>query len=95
MVGILAARWLVQLLARGFQENPDKLALTTLLARVMFPYLLFISLAALAMGILNAVRAFAAPVFSPLFLNIFIIIGAVWIAPYICRRSRRKRHEEP
>jgi putative peptidoglycan lipid II flippase len=83
MAGILAAPWLVQLLAPGFQDNPDKLALTTLLARVMFPYLLFISLAALAMGILNSVRAFAAPAFSPLFLNIFIIVGAVWLAPHL------------
>jgi putative peptidoglycan lipid II flippase len=81
LAGILAAPWLVQLLAPGFQENPDKLALTTLLARVMFPYLLFISLAALAMGILNSVRAFAAPAFSPLFLNIFIIVGALFVSP--------------
>ncbi|OQW33050.1 MAG: hypothetical protein A4E19_06815 [Nitrospira sp. SG-bin1] len=83
VIGILAAPWLVQLLAPGFHENPDKLTLTTLLARVMFPYLLFISLAALAMGILNSVRAFAAPAFSPLFLNIFIIVGAVCLAPYL------------
>jgi putative peptidoglycan lipid II flippase len=83
ILGILAAPWLAQLLALGFRDNPDKLALTTLLARVMFPYLLFISLAALAMGILNSVRAFAAPAFSPLFLNIFIIIGAVWLAPHL------------
>jgi putative peptidoglycan lipid II flippase len=83
MVGILAAPWLVQLLAPGFQDNADKLALTTLLARIMFPYLLFISLAALAMGILNSVRAFAAPAFSPLFLNVFIITCAVWVAPHL------------
>ncbi len=81
LAGILVAPWLVQLLAPGFQESPDKLALTTLLARVMFPYLLFISLAALAMGILNSVRAFAAPAFSPLFLNVFIIVGALFVAP--------------
>jgi putative peptidoglycan lipid II flippase len=81
VTGILVAPWLVQLLAPGFQESPDKLALTTLLARVMFPYLLFISLAALAMGILNSVRAFAAPAFSPLFLNLFIIVGALFVSP--------------
>lgn len=81
--GILAAPWLVQLLAPGFQEHPDKLALTTLLARVMFPYLLFVSLAALAMGILNSVRAFAAPAFSPLFLNLFIIGCALFVSPYL------------
>ena len=83
LLGILASPWLVQLLAPGFQEYPDKLALATLLTRVMFPYLLFISLAALAMGILNSVRAFAVPAFSPLFLNIFIIIGALFVSPQL------------
>ncbi|TKS60718.1 MAG: lipid II flippase MurJ [Nitrospira sp.] len=83
VVGILAAPWLVQILAPGFQASPEKLALTTLLARVMFPYLLFISLAALAMGILNSVRAFAAPAFSPLFLNVFIIGCALYLSPHL------------
>jgi len=83
MLGILVAPWLVQLFAPGFHDRPDKLALATLLTRVMFPYLLFISLAALAMGILNSVRAFAAPAFSPLFLNVFIIIGALFISPQL------------
>ena len=83
IVGILTAPWLVLILAPGFQANPDKLALTTLLTRVMFPYLLFISLAAVAMGILNSVRAFAAPAFSPLFLNIFIIGCALFVSPHL------------
>lgn len=83
IAGILVAPWLVQWLAPGFQKNPDKLALTTLLARVMFPYLLFISLAALAMGILNSVRAFAVPAFSPLFLNLFIIGCSLWLSPHL------------
>lgn len=83
IVGMAVAPWLVQLLAPGFQENPDKLALTTLLARIMFPYLLFVSLAALAMGILNSVRAFAVPAFSPLFLNVFIIVGALFVSPLL------------
>lgn len=83
IVGMVAAPWLVQLLAPGFQENPDKLALTTLLTRIMFPYLLFVSLAALAMGILNSVRAFAVPAFSPLFLNVFIIVGALVVSPLL------------
>ncbi|ALA61008.1 murein biosynthesis integral membrane protein MurJ [Nitrospira moscoviensis] len=81
LAGILTAPWLVQALAPGFQADPEKLALTTLLARVMFPYLLFISLAALAMGVLNSVRAFAVPAFSPLFLNVFIIGCALYLSP--------------
>lgn len=83
LAGILAAPWLVQFIAPGFQATPDKLALTTLLTCVMFPYLLFISLAALAMGVLNSVRAFAVPAFSPLFLNLFIIGCALYLSPLL------------
>ena len=81
LVGILTAPWLVQALAPGFQSSPEKLALTTVLTRVMFPYLLFISLAAVTMGILNSVRAFAVPAYAALFLNIFIIGCALFLSP--------------
>ena len=83
LLGIVTAPWLVQALAPGFQSNPEKLALTTVLARVMFPYLLFISLAAIAMGILNSVRAFAVPAYAALFLNIFIIGCALFLSPHL------------
>ncbi len=82
IVGILTAPWVVPLLAPGF-HSPEKLALTTMLARVMFPYLLFISLASVAMGILNSVRAFAVPAYAALFLNIFIIGCALFLSPYL------------
>src|SRR5438552_3078536 len=65
VLGILAAPWIVKLIAPGFSDNPEREALTTLLTRIMFPYLLFIGLAALAMGVLNSVRRFAAPAFLP------------------------------
>ncbi|MGH7164446.1 MAG: murein biosynthesis integral membrane protein MurJ, partial [Nitrospiraceae bacterium] len=81
VVGILAAPWIVWLLAPGFHDEPSKLAMTTLLTRIMFPYLLFISLAALAMGILNSLRAFAAPALSPVFFNVFIIGCALFLSP--------------
>jgi len=83
LAGIVAAPWLVQWLAPGFHSSPDKLALTTMLARVMFPYLLFISLAAMAMGILNSVRAFAIPAYAALFLNVCIIGCAVFLSPHL------------
>jgi putative peptidoglycan lipid II flippase len=83
VLGILAASWLVQALAPGFHTSPEKLALTTTLTRVMFPYLLFISLAAVAMGVLNSVRAFAAPAYAALFLNIFIIGCALFLSPLL------------
>ncbi len=81
VLGILAAPWIVWLIAPGFHDDPDKLQTTTLLTKIMFPYLLFISLAALAMGILNSMRAFAAPALSPVFFNIIIIAFALLVAP--------------
>jgi putative peptidoglycan lipid II flippase len=83
VLGIVASPGIVWLMAPGFHDEPAKLALTTVLTRVMFPYLLFISLAALAMGILNSMRAFAAPAFSPVFFNIFIIGCAVFLSPQL------------
>jgi len=83
LVGILASPAIVWLLAPGFHEEPYKLQVTTLLTQVMFPYLLFISLAALAMGILNSVRAFAGPAFSPVLFNLFIIGCAVFLSPLL------------
>lgn len=83
LLGIIAAPGIVWLLAPGFHDDPSKLALTTLLTQMMFPYLVFISLAALAMGILNSLRAFAAPALSPVFFNIFIIGCAVFVSPLL------------
>jgi putative peptidoglycan lipid II flippase len=82
ILGILIAPWFVPLIAPGFSHDPQKLALTTLLTRIMFPYLLFIGLAALAMGVLNSIRSFAAPAFSPVMFNIVIISCALFLAPY-------------
>jgi len=81
LLGILAAPGIVWLLAPGFHDDPTQLEMTTLLTRIMFPYLLFISLAALAIGVLNSLRAFAAPALSPVFFNVFIIGCALFLSP--------------
>ena len=81
LLGILAAPWIVSLIAPGFSGNAERQALTIQLTRIMFPYLLFIGLAALAMGVLNSVRSFAAPAFSPVLFNIAIIASAFLLAP--------------
>ncbi len=83
ILGILAAPWIVWLLAPGFHAQPSKLAITTLLTQIMFPYLLFISLAALAMGMLNSLRAFAAPALSPVLFNVCIIGSALFLSPLL------------
>jgi len=81
VLGILTARWIVPLIAPGFSEGSEKQALTILLAQIMFPYLLFIGLSAVAMGVLNSIRRFAAPAFSPVMFNIAIIGSAFLLAP--------------
>ena len=81
LLGVVLSPAIVWLLAPGFHQDPEKLTLTTVLTRIMFPYLIFISLAALAMGVLNSVRAFAAPAFSPVLFNVCIISFAVLVSP--------------
>jgi putative peptidoglycan lipid II flippase len=73
-LGALFAPAVVVAIAPGFAADPAKLALTVGLARVMFPFLLFVSLAALVMGALNTRRVFFVPALSPAVLNV------VWIA---------------
>ncbi|MGB0910431.1 MAG: murein biosynthesis integral membrane protein MurJ [Nitrospirales bacterium] len=81
LLGVMAAPSIVWLLAPGFHEEAAQLATTTLLTQVMFPYLLFVSLAALAMGILNSLRAFAVPALAPVFFNLLVISFAVFATP--------------
>ncbi|GJL63139.1 MAG: putative lipid II flippase MurJ [Nitrospirales bacterium] len=82
VLGIFAAPGIVWFLAPGFHGEATQLATTTLLTQVMFPYLLFVSLAALAMGILNALRAFAVPALAPVFFNIVVITFALFVTPF-------------
>jgi putative peptidoglycan lipid II flippase len=83
VLGVLAAPWLVYLLASGFARTPGKVDLTAALIRIMFPYILFISLVSLAGGVLNVYRNFAIPAFTPVLLNLSIIGAALLLAPHI------------
>lgn len=80
-IGILAAPLLVLIFAPGFIDDGDKFDLTADMLRITFPYILFISLTALAGGILNAWGRFAVPAFTPVLLNLTMIGAAVWLAP--------------
>ncbi len=77
--GILLAPWMVKLVAPGFIE--DKYALTLSLTRLMLPYIFFIGLVALCMGILNVLDHFAIPALAPVLLNISIIGSVLFISP--------------
>lgn len=80
-IGIIAAPMVVTLIAPGFHTSGGKFGLTVDLTRIMFPYLLFISLAALSMGILNTLGSFVIPGLSSVMLSIFMISGVYILAP--------------
>jgi len=87
LAGVLASPWVIRVFAPGFVPFPEKFQLAVLLNRFLFPYVFFVSLVALCMGILNARGHFAAPAASPVLLNLFMIAGALvlsrWISPPI------------
>jgi len=83
VAGIVLSPLLVQVIAPGFKDVPGKLELTVILTRLMFPYIFLISLAALAMAILNSFRKFAVPAFTPVLFNLAIICLAVIFAPKV------------
>jgi len=83
IVGSLAAPWLVYLLAGGFAETPGKVDLTAQMIRIVFPYILFVSLVSLAAGVLNVYRRFAIPAFTPVLLNLSIIGAAIFLARHV------------
>ncbi|MBN1662896.1 MAG: murein biosynthesis integral membrane protein MurJ [Deltaproteobacteria bacterium] len=77
LIGVLFSPVIVAVMAPGFLKEPGQYALTVFLTRFMFPYIFFISLVALCMGILNSLRHFAAPALSPVVLNICMILSAL------------------
>jgi putative peptidoglycan lipid II flippase len=82
LIGMLAAPAIVYLTAPGFAGDLEKIGLTIDLLRIVFPYILFISLTALAGGILNTYSRFSVPAFTPVFLNVCFIVFGLWLTPY-------------
>jgi putative peptidoglycan lipid II flippase len=81
-LGMLAAPAFVSVFAPGFLDQPQKFTLTTEMLRITFPYILLISLAGFAGGILNSFSRFALPALSPVLLNVALIAAAIWLSPY-------------
>ena len=84
-LGLLAAPWLVRLIAPGFVAAPEKFELTVLLTRIMFPFLLFIGLAALTMGVLNSLKSFHAPALASSAFNVVSIAVMLLLLPWLER----------
>ncbi len=80
IVGVAGAPMFVYMFASGFTENPAKFQLTVVMTRIMFPYIGFISLVALASGILNTWREFKIPAFTPVLLNLSSIAASLFLA---------------
>ncbi len=83
ILGIIFAPLLVRIIAPGFIHLPDKLELTISLTRVIFPYIIFIGLAAVGMGALNSLRHFTIPAFSPAFFNLALISFMIFVCPHL------------
>ena len=98
LLGILLAPWIVELLmslsrsgATVREFSPEEMALTVTMVRIMYPFILLVSLAALVMGMLNARNVFGMPALSSCFFNIGSMIGGVglgwWLDPNFGPRS--------
>ncbi|WP_162084036.1 murein biosynthesis integral membrane protein MurJ [Sulfuriferula nivalis] len=82
-IGVIAAPAVVYISAPGFANEPDKFTLTVNMLRIIFPYILFISLVSLAGGILNTYSRFGVPAFTPVLLNVAMIAATLWLAPHV------------
>lgn len=81
VIGIIIAPWVVPLLAREFP--PEKAALAVTLAQIMFPFILLVALAALAMGVLNTKGRFGIPASASTAFNIFSITTGLFFAYWL------------
>jgi putative peptidoglycan lipid II flippase len=71
----------VSAIAHGYIPYPEKFALIVRLTRIMFPYILFVGLSAVTMGVLNSMGSFTAPAFAPVMLNLAMIGSALYLSP--------------
>jgi len=78
ILGIFLAPFYIPLIAVGFRQNFSQLKLTVYLTQIMWPFLLFISIAALFMAVLNCRGHFASPAFAPVLFNLSLVFFA-WI----------------
>ena len=83
VLAIVGAPILVWLMSGGFSGDTATFDLTVMLTRWMFPYILMISLVALASGVLNTWSEFKAPAFAPVLLNVSFIGCAILLSPYL------------
>ena len=77
ILGIIFAGPLTKLIAWGFQSSPEKIESAITLTRIMFPFLFFVCLAALMLGVLNSLKTFFLPAVAPASLSIAEILYVI------------------
>jgi putative peptidoglycan lipid II flippase len=83
VVGVLGSSGIMAVFANGFLDQPEKFDLASGLLKITFPYIFFISMTAFSGAILNTYGQFAIAAITPVFLNISLIVAALFIAPYV------------
>ncbi len=83
LVFFFGARLLVYLLAFGYGSNPEKFELTVQMTRILSPFLLWMSLAAVGMGMLNACGRFFVPAMASSAFNICCILAGIFLSPFM------------
>jgi len=81
-VGMLATPVIVLLFAPGFGEGSPRSLLATEMLRITFPYLMLISLTAMAGAVLNTYGYFGVPAITPILLNLCMIFAAWYLSPF-------------
>lgn len=83
VIGVLAAPVIIFIFAPGFGENSVRSLLATEMLRLTFPFLMLVSLTAMAGAILNTYGYFGVPAFTPVLLNICMILAALYLCPLL------------
>ena len=81
-IGMLAAPLIAAIFAPGAVNEPGKFELIEQMLRITFPYLIFISMMALAASVLNSFGKFALPAVTPVLHNLVVIAAMLWLAPH-------------
>ena len=82
ILGIAFAPEILSVIAPGFQNDPEKQRLAIRLTRVMFPYIVFVSLVAMLNSALNTLKVFGASAWAQVIMNIILIGGALCALPF-------------
>ena len=83
VIGVIFAPMFVRVIAPGFMKDPDKFAMTVVLTRMVFPYILLAGLVAYSKGVLNSLNYFTTPAIATVILNITIISSLIFLTPII------------